>query len=356
VSGDLRGHSVGFFVEGLIKNLDSEKFEIHAFSTSPHADELTSRIRPCFRDWMPIHGISDEKAAALIHEKEIDILIDLAGHTAGNRIPVFAYKPAPLQISWLGLPMTTGAAEMDYVIGDAHALPHDHEDQFVESIWRLPDTYLSMDLAYLKSEVNRARRTPNDQITFGSFNNISKINDAVMKAWSEILNRVPSSRLYLKCKQLGSPEVQRETVNRFLAHGVQPDRLLLSAQLGSRPKHLEEYRKVDIALDTFPYPGVTTSAEALWMGVPVLSMKGNSFLSSTATSIAVNAGLIEWVAKDVDEYVAKAVAFASDSSGLSAVCDKLRATIDQSVLFDSPLFAERFGNALMSMWNQRFGA
>ncbi|MGB8409896.1 MAG: glycosyltransferase, partial [Gallionella sp.] len=187
-------------------------------------------------------------------------------------------------------------------------------------------------------------------ITFGSFNNLTKMNDAVVAVWARILEAVPNSRLLLKAKQLSDAAVCAQTRERFAAHGIAAERLQLQGILASRNEHLATYHQVDIALDTFPYPGVTTSVEALWMGVPVLSLQGDRFLSCTAGSIAHNAGLPEWIAAGQDDYVSKAVAFASDLPKLAALRAELRSRVLASPLFDAPRFARNFGDALWGMW------
>ena len=295
-------------------------------------------------------NLGDEVAARLIHADGVHVLIDLSGHTTYNRLPVFAWKPAPVQVTWLGLPATTGVAEIDYVLGDPHALPAAYDGHFSETAWRLPESYLCLTPPASNVEVAPLPARSTGQVTFGSFNNLTKMNDAVVAVWARILDAVPGSRLLLKTKQLAEPAVCDRTLQRFAAQGIAPDRLLLSKIQASRDEHLASYNSVDIALDTFPYPGVTTSAEALWMGVPVLSMRGDRFMSGTATSIAHNAGLPDWVAADEDDYVAKAVAFASDLESLARLRAGLRPQVLASPLFDAPRFARNFEDALWGMW------
>ena len=352
VSGDLRSHSVGYFVEGLIQHLNKSHFELFAFPTTAECDDLTERVRPEFQDWVPLYGKSDQDAAALIHQQGIHVLIDLSGHTANNRLPVFAYKPAPVQVSWLGLPMTTGIPEMDYVLGDLHALPQQFEPHFTERVWRLPGSYICLTPPDISVAVAALPALSNDHITFASFNNLSKINDEVVQVWSRILHALPGSKLLLKTKQLVDSNLSLKTERRFTAHGIASDRLKLIGRHRSRTDHLCEYNNVDIALDTFPYPGVTTSAEALWMGVPVLSMRGDRFLSATAASIAKNAGLTDWIAQDADDYVNKAVGFAADLQALAQLRASLKERVLTSPLFDVPSFARNFGDALWGMWQQ----
>jgi protein O-GlcNAc transferase len=352
VSGDLRKHSVGYFIEGLLEKLDRDQFEIFAFTTTTITDDLTNRIKPFFTEWFSIYEMSDPVAAKLIHETGINVLIDLSGHTAYNRLPVFSYRPAKVQVSWLGLPMTTGIPEMDYVLGDSYALPQEFENQFTEDIWRLPESYLCLTKPDTLVQVEPLPSITNGYITFASFNNLSKMNDRVVEAWSNILKALPNAKLLLKNKQLFDSNIRSKTLKLFGLYGVTPDRLIFKNMLESRDEHFSVYNDVDIALDTFPYPGVTTTIEAYWMGVPVLTMKGNSFLSGTATSIAKNAGLFDWIASDVDEYVSKAVEFSSDLNRLSQLRSTLRERVLKSPLLDSTRFANKFGDALWEMWNK----
>jgi len=350
VSGDLWMHSVGFFLEGLLSHMDPARIELIAYPTHHEEDELTARIKPFFSAWNPLVGKNDEDAAHLIHADGVHVLLDLSGHTAHNRLPVFAWKLAPVQVTWLGLPATTGVAEMDYVLGDPYAIPAEFESHFSEAVWRMPESCLCLAVPTPSVDVAPLPALSAGYVTFGSFNNLTKVNDAVVAVWARILQSVPGSRLLLKTKQLSEPAVCEQTLHRFAACGIGPDRLLLSRTIASRDDHLAAYNKVDIALDTFPYPGVTTSAEALWMGVPVLSLQGDRFLSRTAGSIAHNAGLPDWIAADEDDYVAKAVTFASDLKHLAALRAILRQQVLASPLFDAPRFARNFEDALWGMW------
>jgi predicted O-linked N-acetylglucosamine transferase (SPINDLY family) len=352
VSGDFRKHSVGYFLEGLLAHIDPSRIELIAYPTHHQEDELTARIRPYFSAWHSLVSRNDEAAAHLIHADDVHILLDISGHTEYNRLPVFAWKPAPVQVTWLGLPSTTGVAEIDYVLGDPHAIPSEFESHFSETVWRLPDSYLCLTVPESPIPVATLPALSSDRVTFGSFNNLTKIGDGVVAVWARILKSVPDSRLFLKTKQLNDLATRKQTLQRFAACGIAADRLILAGTFASRDDHLAAYNQVDIALDTFPYPGVTTSAEALWMGVPVLSMQGDRFMSCTAGSIAYNAGLPDWIAADQDDYVAKAMAFASDLGRLATLRANLRQQVLASPLFDAPRFARNFEDALWGMWQR----
>lgn len=352
VSGDLHNHPVGYFIEGLLAQLDPARIELFAYPTDHVSDDLTTRIQPYFSAWKALFGQNDEAAASMIHADGVHILLDLSGHTGKNRLPVFAWKPAPIQSSWLGYFATTGLSEMDYLIGDPHVTPPNEEFHFTEKIWRLPETYLCFTPPAVALKVNSLPTLSNSIITFGCFNNLTKVNDAVLATWARILKEIPASRLFLKTKLLNDRLVREEVCQRFAQFGIPASRLLMEG--GSpRTELLAAYNKVDIALDPFPYPGGTTSVEALWMGVPVITRRGERFLSHVGETIVHNAGLSNWIAADEDDYVAKAVAYAADLGYLTALRDRLRQQVLTSPLFDAPRFARHFENALWQMWQRR---
>jgi predicted O-linked N-acetylglucosamine transferase (SPINDLY family) len=350
VSADLSHHPVGYFTESLLTQLVSSRIELIAYPTQPKEDDLTARIKPRFSAWKTLVGLSDQAAAQLIHNDGVHVLLDLSGHTAKNRLPVFAWKPAPVQCTWLGLPTTTGVAEMDYVLGDPIATPPEDASHFSEQIWRLPETYICLSVPEGVQTVATLPALRNGFITFASFNNLAKMNDATVALWARILKAIPTSRLLLKTKQLKDQSILSATLQRFVVHDIDIERLTLEGPTEQRTNHLENYHRVDIGLDPYPYPGVTTSAEALWMGVPVLSMQGDRFMSRTAASIAYNAGLPDWVARNEDDYVAKAIQFSQDIPRLAVLREGLREQVRLSPLFDAPRFAKNFEEALWGMW------
>jgi predicted O-linked N-acetylglucosamine transferase (SPINDLY family) len=298
-----------------------------------------------------LSGKSDEAAARLIHSDSIHVLVDLSGHTAGNRLPIFAWKPAPVQVSWLGYFATTGIAAIDYLIADPWVLPETEEAYFTEKIWRLPETRLCFTSPDVDVEVSLLPALSNGYITFGCFNNLSKMNDDVVALWAKVLGSVPDSRLLLKAKQFVNGLVSKNTIDRFAAHGINSNRLILeNPEL--RDKYLAAYHRVDIALDPFPYPGGTTSVEGLWMGVPVLTLAGERFLSRQGVGILMNVGLPEWIATDADDYVARAVSHAADLQHLSDLRSRLRQLVLASPIFDAPHFARNFEASLRGMWQK----
>ncbi|MEM5384679.1 tetratricopeptide repeat protein [Paraburkholderia phymatum] len=349
VSGDLRGHPVAVFIEGLITAVNPDRVQLFAYATQPSEDHVTARLKPHFGVWRDISALSDEAAADLIGRDGIDVLLDLSGHTKHHRLPLFAGKPAPVQATWLGYFATTGIAEMDYVLGDAYVLPVDEEAHFTEKPWRLPDSYLCFTPPDEPVEVGPLPMAANGFITFGTLNNANKLNDEVIALWSRVLRAVPDSRLLLKSAQFAQPPFSDRIARALAARGVARDRLILLGH-SYRRQHLEAFNLLDIALDPFPYPGGTTSVEGLWMGVPVLTRKGDRFLSHVGESILHTAGLPEWIARDNDDYVAKAVAFASDPAALADVRRGLRAQLLASPLCDARRFARNFEDAMAGMY------
>jgi predicted O-linked N-acetylglucosamine transferase (SPINDLY family) len=349
VSGDLHRHPVAYFLQGLLANIDRGRFELIAYHANNRWDDVTERLRPQFDDWKLIARQSDEAAAHTIYDDGIHVLLDLSGHTARNRLPMFAWKPAPVQASWLGYFATTGLAEMDYALVDPYVAPPGEEAQFTESVWRLPESYLCFSAPAADINVGVLPALAAGHVTFGSFNNLAKMNDAVVTLWARVLQAVPGSRLFLKTRQLFSEASCETTRQRFQAHGIAPGRLILE---GSSPRHelLAAYHRVDIALDPFPYPGGTTSVEAMWMGVPVITRRGDRFLSHVGESIACNAGLPECIARDDADYVAKSAGHASNLELLAALRSNLRAKVMGSPLFDAPRFSRNFEAALWGMW------
>lgn len=350
VSGDFRNHPVGHFLHGLLRDIGNTHLDLIAYATQPGIDDFSTRIRPYFVDWKNIGNLSDKAAADLIHADGIHILVDLAGHSSHNRLPLFAWKAAPIQLSWLGYLASTGLGTIDYILSDPYSIEVADEQFFTENIWRLPDSCI----CFTPTVDDVAIEPPPSQrqgfITFGSFNNLSKMTDDVIEIWSQILLAVPKSRLFLKASQFNEPAIVERILGRYASHGISSDRLLLSKTLAAPDQHLATYNRIDIALDTFPYPGVTTSVEALWMGVPVLTLRGDGILARANESINNNAGLTQWIAGDKSTYIQKAAIFAENSAYLADLRKELRSRVLASPLFDSLAFARNFDSALWDMW------
>jgi len=353
VSGDLRVHPVGFFFEGILNHLGRDGLELFAYPTNAHEDELTARIRPKFKQWRRLKGLSDMAAAQAIRDDGVDILIDLAGHTAQNRLPVFAWRPAPLQVSWLGYFASTGVQAIDYVLADGLCVPAGNENQFSERVWRLPQTRLCFTPPVGPSvpDVATAPVLRNGYVTFGSFQRPSKLTDAVLSLWGRVFAAIPNAHLVLQSSRTGHLAYAEQILTRLEQVGIARGRVTVRSP-ASHSNYLASYALVDIVLDTFPYTGGTTTCEALWMGVPTLTLNGNTMISRQGTAMLTAAGLPQWVAEDTDEYVAKAYSFAQDVPALSALRSSLRVTLPETPLFDPKRFAQDLHAALLGMWNE----
>ena len=354
VSGDLYSHPVGYFLDGVLAALASQashRLEVFAYSNHPRLDSVSARIKASCREWCLVTELNDEGLAQRIRDDCIDILIDLSGHTAYNRLKMFARKPAPVQVTWLGYFATTGIAAIDYLIADPWTLLEDEEGNFTEQIWRLPETRLCFTPPDEDIDVAPLGALTSGHITFGCFNHVAKMNDAVVTLWARVLAAVPNGRLFLKSKPIREESVRQDIIERFIFHGIPAERLILE-RAGPRADYLAAYQRVDIALDPFPYTGGTTTVEGLWMGVPALTLAGKSLLSRQGVGLLMNAGLEHWIASDADDYVAKAVSYASDLPRLAELRMGLRQQVLLSPIFDAPRFAGHFETALRGMWQK----
>lgn len=355
VSGDLRNHPVGYFLESLLAQFDPSRIEIFAYPTNPRAnpktDELSTRIQPYFADWKPLHGKSDAEAAQLIHADGVHILLDLSGHTRHSRLPVFAWKPAPVQASWLGYFATTGVAEMDYLLADEVGVPEAQRENFTESLCYLPDTRLCFTPPKFDLPVAPLPALANRYLTFGCFQRVDKIGEPVLAVWGKIFAALPHARLRLASKLLGDPAATAQFTQRLQQHGIAPSRVALHGAI-SREAYLAAHAEVDVILDTFPYPGGTTTCEALWMGVPTLTLAGDTLLARQGASLLTAASLSDWVATSEAEYVEKTMQLTSDLPKLAALRASLREQMLASPLCNASRFAHNFEAALWEMWRQ----
>ena len=351
VSSDLRRHSVSCFLEPLLAAHDPGSVEVTCYAEVVRPDEVTGRLQGLVPHWRSIVGMSDDAVAALIRDDGIDILVDLNGHTAGNRLLVFARKPAPLQVTWLGYPNTTGLKAMDYRMVDGVTdPPQESETTMSERLLSLPGCFLCYGPPHTDVEVAAPPFVENGYVTFGSFNNLSKMSEGVVAAWAKVLDAVANSRLYLKCAQLSDAALCRQVEERFADHGIPADRLDLAGYAASLEDHLKSYGKMDIALDPFPYNGTTTTCEALWMGVPVIALKGAHHGGRVGASLLEAAGVGELVAQDEESYVALAAALASDTARLEDLRGGLRERMEASPLADGAAFAAKIEDAYRTIW------
>jgi len=349
VSPDFKNHPVGFFLEGLLENIDRSSIDLFAYSIGSKDDDFTKRLKHLFGNWRSLDNINDNDAAKIIYDDQINILIDLAGHTKNNRMQIFSMKPSPIQITWLGYWATSGLKEMDYIFGDPYVTPLNETEKFIEKVWRLPDCFFCLKEPDYNLRVAPLPSISNGFITFGCFNNITKMNSEVVKLRSKILKSIPNSKLFLKDKKLSNELWKKEVLKKYSDQGIDQNRIILEGAT-SRREYLKSYNQVDIALAPFPYGGGTTTIEGLWMGVPTLIKKGNSFVSRIGESISYNAGFSDWVAKDNQEYINKAIEFAHDIEYLKETRKNMRQKIISKPLFNINNFTKNFENSLWNIW------
>ncbi len=337
-----------------MESLRQEQHETICYSDRIVKDNLTLRLQAAATQWHDVIGISDQQLAERIRADRIDILFDLAGHTAHNRLLVFARKPAPIQITWIGYEGTTGLAAMDYLLADRHVVPQGTEHYYRERVLRMPEGYLCYDPPGAAPPAGPPPSLAKGYATFGSFNNPAKVGREVVAVWAEILRRAPTARLVLKYRGLGDPTVKRRYLDLFADHDVEPQRLDLLPP-SSYAEYLATYQQVDVALDPFPFSGSVTTCDALWMGVPVVSCPGETFASRHSLSHLSNVGLTETIAHDLNEYVEVALSLAGDVPRLAMLRAGLRQRMAASPLCDGKRFATNLVSILHDAWEQWAG-
>ncbi len=350
VSRDFAVHSVGFFTLPLIQSHDRGKFEVYCYSNLSAPDEWTEKFRRSADHWREIFNLTDFQAAEMIRQDRIDILVDLGGHTVGNRLLVFAQKPAPIQVNWQGYAATTGMSVIDYRLTDAYADPvGKSESACVETLVRLPVTNWCYAPGDRTPDVSTAPSLAVGYVTFGSFNNNSKVTECTLRLWARVLAAVPNSRLFLKSRGASCASFRERVVSIMSAAGVSGERLLCTGQV-PLDEHLQKYGQVDIALDTFPYHGTTTTCEALWMGVPAVTLAGDTHVSRVGVSLLTNVGLGDLIADNADRYVEIAAALAADEARRIDLRGTMRARMRKSPLTDAGRFARDVESAYRKMW------
>ena len=352
VSPDFRRHSVSFFVEPLLAAHDAAAVETFCYADVAHGDAITARLRAKAHHWREVYGTPDDELFKLIRRDQIDILVDLAGHTKGNRLAVFARRAAPVQVTAWGYPATTGLLAMDYRLCDAVTDPAAEADTFaVESLVRLVPGLHCYAPPGDAPPVAPLPLLAAGHITFGAFNKLAKISPATVKLWAGALHAVPGSRLLIKTKPLVEAETCRRLERLFADSGIPAARLDLRGWLAGDQAHLSLYNQVDIALDTVPYNGTTTTCEALWMGVPVLTVAGRGHAGRVGASLLEQVGLNNWVVADADQFAARAADFARDAA-LSDARRGLRARVAASPLCDAAAHARGLEAAYRAMWRK----
>ena len=351
VSGDLRHHAVVQYLEPVLQSHDKSQVEIFCYANQARGDDVTTRLKSYADHWRDIFRLSDKAAADLIQKDKIDILIDLSGHTSGNRLQVFARKPAPIQATWIGYFNTTGVKAIDYIITDRFLLPPEEEHLYVEKPLRLTHHCVALGAHNLPITVNELPALTNGYVTFGCFNALSKLVPVVLNLWAEILKKIPTSRLYLKNGSFGDEAIREQYKKKFADLGVPRERLIFVGP-SSMADYLAEYNKVDFALDPFPYNGATTTLDGLWMGIPPVTLKGDRLAAHMGESWLTAVGLEDFIARNQEEYIEKTVAFANDLPRLALIRRKLRPTLTSIPLTDPMLITRDLEAALRYIWKQ----
>jgi protein O-GlcNAc transferase len=346
VSPDFRRHSQSQFTIPLLSRHDHSNFEIVCYSNVEVPDELTERIKGYADSWRPIAGLSDEQVAELIGEDRIDILVDLTMHMQGSRLMVFARKPAPVQVTWLAYPGTTGLTAIDYRLSDPHLDPPDSDRFHVERTVRLPETFWCYDPLSMQPHVNGLPALSTGILTFGCLNNFAKVTDQTLELWARVLNRIDKSRLLLLAPK---GNARHRVVEKFAREGVESSRIeFIDRQ--PRDAYLATYHRIDLCLDTIPYPGHTTTLDSLWMGVPPITLTGNTTVSRGGLSLLANVQLEKLVAKTADEFVNIAADVSKDPASLATLRSELRERMRSSPLMDAPRFAQNVEAVYRRIW------
>ncbi|OGU08486.1 MAG: hypothetical protein A2X82_14850 [Geobacteraceae bacterium GWC2_55_20] len=353
ISPDFRRHSVGFFLLPLLENHDRNIFEIYCLSDTKKNDDMTKKMLALVDGWRDISLLTDDEAASVICEVAPDVLIDLAGHTGETiRLGLFTRRLAPVQVTWLGYPNTTGLTSMDYRITDAIADPLGVSDKlYSEQLVRIADCFLCYKPPEDAPEISVLPALTNGYITFGSFNMLPKIQEGTVKAWCQLLNHIPNSKLLLKNHYFRDDATVNRIVERFKKYGITGDRLIIKPSDPDTKTHLAQYGNIDVALDTFPYNGTTTTCEALWMGVPVITLSGGRHSCRVGESLLAAVGMSCNTANSVEEYLEKAVSIASKLDALSHLRSCLRMKMKDSVLCSAKSYARKFEAVLNTIWN-----
>lgn len=348
VSGDFCSHSISHFFLPLLRHHDRQRFVIYAYSNLRKPDKVTATIKTLCDVFRDIHTAGDDSVAELIRKDEIDILVDLSGYTRDNRLPVFARHPAPVQMTWLGYPNTTGMQAMDYRLTDWKADPAGYEKLYSETLLRLDGCFLAYENEHSVAIRSRPPCIRNNRFTFASFNTWRKVNLHVLRVWAEILRRTGNSRLMLKSAVFDTPSIGSDVRQFFAAQGIEPERLVAQPWL-DKAEHLALYNQVDLALDPFPYNGTTTTCEAFSMSVPVLTLQGDRHACRVGASLLYGIGHPELITGNTQAYIDKAVELAGSTETVRHLRQRIREDFLASGLSDAKAFARKFEHCLLSL-------
>ena len=354
ISPDLIEHSVYYFLKSTFKSLKKKSIEIYAFNLRDESelDDISKQIKKNCDKWFDLSKLNDLDSANLIVKNNINILIDLAGHFARNRFKILKYKPSPIQISWMGYVNTTGIKELDYILADKNLIKSDEEILYSEKVLRLPNIWNCHSGIDDKFLVNEAPFKKNGYLTFGCFNNSTKISPDCINIWSEILKKAKNCKIMIKAQSEDAEIAQKIILDKFKKNKIDEDRILFEKRKKNRDDHIKMYNDVDVSLDTFPYPGVTTSFESIWMGVPVLTKAGNNFVSRCGESININLGMKDFIAIDNDDYILKATSLCENIDYITKIRKTLRDKAKNSPLFDVDKFGDDFSELMIDLWKK----
>ena len=350
VSADFRRHSVAFFIEPILAHHDRSKFDIICYADVPNPDDVTRRLKKFASQWQNIANQTDADVAEQIRRDRIDILVDLSGHSGGGRMALFGQKPAPVQVTYLWYPNTTGVSTIDFRITDCEAdPPGDSDRRCVEQLIRLVPTFLCFLPPTDSSDVGPPPVLKNGHITFGSFNNLAKISPGTIELWSAVMNTVPGSRMLIKARGLQNPQIADRFAESFFRHGIERSRLSFLGHESSTTLHLARYHQMDIALDTFPYTGTTTTCEALWMGVPIVTQRGRIHAARVGASLLTALGRPEWIGENPGQFAQIANHLAADIGNLTRIRSTLRQQLSSSPITNAPAFIHQLESAFQQM-------
>jgi len=349
VSPDFKSHPVSHFVEPLLSSHDRENFEIFCYSHLAKPDAITHVLRSQAQHWREIFGRNDDDVEKMIREDKIDILCDLAGHTGNNRLTLFSRKPAPVQVSLIGYPCTTGIPQIDYKIADPRTDPPEAQRFYSEKLWRLPNTFWVYRPLDDQEGITPLPALSAGHVTFGSLNNFAKVTDEVLDLWARIVAAVPGSRMHMQTAALGSDTARQRAIGAFEKHGVSDDRLTLTGW-SNFADYVDLIRSFDLALDPFPFNGGTTTCHQLFYGVPCISLAGERQVSRMGVSLLTAIGHSELVAQSQDEYFNTAVALAKDLPRLSEIRQNLRSATANSPLCDAAGYTRDLEKAFREMF------
>lgn len=350
LSPDLYDHSCAYFLRPLIRNRDRSRYEVVCYAAGGRADWMTDQLRAGVDSWREVGGVPEQRLVDTIRADGVDVLIELAGHTALGPLAALRRRAAPVQATYLGYPNTTGLSTIDYRIVDEITDPPGAEAWHTERLVRLPGCFLCYSPSEHAPPVTPAPCAATGRVTFGSFNSIRKIGPATIDLWSRVLSAVPGSRLLLKTRGLGVAYARRALLSAFAERGIAAERIEMLDMVPSKPDHMGWYGRVDIGLDTFPYNGTTTTCEALWMGVPVVSLRGGVHAARVGASLLSAAGMPEFVAGSPEEYARIAARLAAGVPLLASTRAGMREALRGSVLLDGAAHAGRFFDAVRVMW------